>query len=116
MWAVSQRGRELNLAVSGRAVQKHSLLSQPSTHKSLSCYARPVCRPTCILDLCWCPHPPTHPHTLTLPPATSCLPRSLSQVWIVDDGKITFYNGDFEDYKAELTKEIAAELDEDEEA
>jgi ATP-binding cassette subfamily F protein 1 len=37
-------------------------------------------------------------------------------VWIVDDGKITFYNGDFEDYKAELTKEIAAELDEDEEA
>jgi ATP-binding cassette subfamily F protein 1 len=39
----------------------------------------------------------------------------LAQVWIVDDGKITFYDGDFDDYRDELTKEIAAELDEDEE-
>jgi ATP-binding cassette subfamily F protein 1 len=37
------------------------------------------------------------------------------QVWIVDDGKITFYNGDFDDYRNELVKEINAELDEDEE-
>jgi roadblock/LC7 domain-containing protein len=36
-------------------------------------------------------------------------------VWIVDDGKITFYAGDFDDYKAELVKEIAAEMDEGEE-
>jgi ATP-binding cassette subfamily F protein 1 len=36
-------------------------------------------------------------------------------VWIVDDGKITFYNGDFDDYRNELVKEINAELDEDEE-
>ncbi len=45
-----------------------------------------------------------------------CVPTFPVQVWIVDDGKITFYNGDFEDYKDELIKEIAAELDEDEEA
>jgi hypothetical protein len=37
-------------------------------------------------------------------------------VWIVDDGQITPYDGDFEDYRDELTKEIAAELDADEEA
>lgn len=34
-------------------------------------------------------------------------------MWIVDDGKITEYSGDFDDYKAQLIKEIAAELDED---
>lgn len=33
----------------------------------------------------------------------------------MDDGKITFYNGDFDDYRNELVKEINAELDEDEE-
>ena len=38
----------------------------------------------------------------------------LYQVWIVDDGKITFYNGDFDDYRNELVREINAELDEDE--
>lgn len=37
------------------------------------------------------------------------------QVWIVDDGKIQNYDGDFDDYRNELVKEIAAELDEDEE-
>lgn len=42
------------------------------------------------------------------------LPLQL-QVWIVDDGKITFYNGDFDDYRNELIREINAELDEDEE-
>ena len=31
----------------------------------------------------------------------------------MDDGKITFYDGDFEDYREELIKEISAELDED---
>jgi hypothetical protein len=36
-------------------------------------------------------------------------------VWIVDNGEITPYDGDFEDYRDELTKEIAAELDADEE-
>jgi ATP-binding cassette subfamily F protein 1 len=37
----------------------------------------------------------------------------IAQVWIVDDGKITFYDGDFEDYREELIKEISAELDEE---
>jgi hypothetical protein len=37
-------------------------------------------------------------------------------VWIVDNGTITPYAGDFEDYRDELTKEIAAELDADDEA
>ena len=36
------------------------------------------------------------------------------QVWVVDDGRITNYNGYFEDYRDELHKEIAAELDEEE--
>eukprot|EP00775_Hariotina_reticulata_P013703 gene13703-13825_t len=43
-----------------------------------------------------------------------CADEERSEVWIVDDGKITFYNGDFDDYKNELIKEISAELDEDE--
>lgn len=32
----------------------------------------------------------------------------------MDNGTITTYDGDFEDYRNELVKEIAAELDEDE--
>ena len=36
------------------------------------------------------------------------------QVWVVEDGHITNYNGYFEDYRDELHKEIAAELDEEE--
>ena len=35
------------------------------------------------------------------------------QVLVVEDGKIRQYNGDFEDYRAELTKEIQQELDEE---
>ena len=31
----------------------------------------------------------------------------------MDNGKITTYGGDFEDYKSDLIKEIAAELDEE---
>ena len=37
-----------------------------------------------------------------------------SEVWIVDDGEIEFYSGDFEDYRDELIKEISAELEEEE--
>ena len=33
----------------------------------------------------------------------------------MDDGQITPYDGDFEDYRDELTKEISAEMDADEE-
>jgi ATP-binding cassette subfamily F protein 1 len=35
-------------------------------------------------------------------------------VIIVEDGTIRQYPGDFEDYKNELVREIAAEMDEDE--
>ena len=41
-------------------------------------------------------------------------PAIVMQVWVVDDGRITNYNGYFEDYRDELHKEIAAELDEEE--
>ena len=37
-----------------------------------------------------------------------------SEVWIVDDGEIEFYGGDFDDYRDELIKEISAELEEEE--
>lgn len=45
--------------------------------------------------------------------ARLCADQERSQVLIVDDGTITKYEGDFEDYRNELTKEIAADLDED---
>jgi ATP-binding cassette subfamily F protein 1 len=35
-----------------------------------------------------------------------------SEVWIVEDGEVHPWDGDFEDYKDELVREIAAELDE----
>ncbi|KAL4447281.1 hypothetical protein ABPG77_007314 [Micractinium sp. CCAP 211/92] len=37
-----------------------------------------------------------------------------SEVWIVEDGEVHPWDGDFEDYKDELIREIAAELDEQE--
>ena len=43
-----------------------------------------------------------------------CEDEERSEVWIVEDGEVEPYDGDFEDYKDELIKEIAAELDEDE--
>jgi len=39
-----------------------------------------------------------------------------AQVWLVEDGKVTEYPGYFEDYKNELVKEIAAEMEDDEPA
>ena len=41
------------------------------------------------------------------------VPLHVPQVLVVEDGKIRQYNGDFEDYRAELTKEIQQELDEE---
>ena len=40
-----------------------------------------------------------------------CEDEEHCEVWIVDDGKITTYPGDFDDYRNELVSEIAAELD-----
>lgn len=42
-----------------------------------------------------------------------CEDEERSQVLVVEDGKIRHYAGDFEDYRAELIKEITAELDEE---
>lgn len=43
-----------------------------------------------------------------------CDDNERAEVWIVEDGTVQRYDGDFEDYKDELIKEIAAEMDEDE--
>lgn len=51
---------------------------------------------------------------LMQPPQKSACPVWL-QVWLVEDGTVERYDGDFDDYKTELIKEIAAEMDEDEE-
>lgn len=42
-----------------------------------------------------------------------CSDEERSQVLIVEDGQIRQYDGDFEDYRTELIKEIQAELDAD---
>ena len=38
------------------------------------------------------------------------------QVWVVDDGRVATYDGDFNEFRDELSKEIQAELDEAERA
>jgi len=43
-----------------------------------------------------------------------CEDEERSEVWIVEDGRVTFYKGSFEDYRDELISEICADLDEDE--
>lgn len=42
-----------------------------------------------------------------------CEDETRSEVWIVEDGKVRSYPGDFEDYRNELIREITAELDDD---
>mmetsp|Transcript_15569 Transcript_15569/g.39674 ORF Transcript_15569/g.39674 Transcript_15569/m.39674 type:complete len:705 (-) Transcript_15569:41-2155(-) len=42
-----------------------------------------------------------------------CEDEERSEVWIVEDGEVSPYDGDFEDYRDELVKEIARELDEE---
>ncbi len=37
-------------------------------------------------------------------------------MWVVDDGAVTTYDGDFEEFRNELAKEIQTELDEAERA
>lgn len=45
--------------------------------------------------------------------SSMCEDEEHTEVWVVDDGKIINYDGDFEDYRSELIKEIIAELDEE---
>ncbi|CAD7700689.1 unnamed protein product [Ostreobium quekettii] len=44
---------------------------------------------------------------------TICEDEERSEVWVVEDGQIRTYPGDFNDYRNALIREIAAELDED---
>jgi ATP-binding cassette subfamily F protein 1 len=41
-----------------------------------------------------------------------CADEERSEVWLVEDGRVDKYPGDFEDYRSSLAKEIVAELDE----
>lgn len=41
-----------------------------------------------------------------------CDDEERSQIWVVEDGTVNFFDGTFEDYKDELLKEIKAEVDE----
>eukprot|EP00873_Tetraselmis_striata_P005921 jgi/Tetstr1/426185/TSEL_016510.t1 len=43
-----------------------------------------------------------------------CEDEERSEVWIVEDGEITFHNGGFEDYRDELVADICKDLDSDE--
>ena len=45
--------------------------------------------------------------------ARVCDDAERSEVWLVEDGEVERYEGYFEEYKAELVKEIADEMDED---
>ncbi|GMH37083.1 hypothetical protein BSKO_04956 [Bryopsis sp. KO-2023] len=42
-----------------------------------------------------------------------CEDETRSEVWIVEDGEVEVYPGDFDDYRNELITDIKAELDED---
>jgi len=44
--------------------------------------------------------------------STVCADEERSEVWIVEDGKLKFYKGTFEDYRDELIREIVAEMEE----
>jgi len=55
------------------------------------------------------PHPAREVHVHSLVPTPACA----LQVLIVEDGTIKSFPGDFEDYRDQLVKEIAQELDED---
>ena len=41
------------------------------------------------------------------------LDNEKSEIWVVDEGRVDKFNGDFEDYRDQLVKEISAELDDD---
>ena len=43
---------------------------------------------------------------------TVCGDEEVSQIWVVDNGEVTCYDGDFEKFRKELVAEIAAEIDE----
>ena len=40
-----------------------------------------------------------------------CEDEERSQIWIVENGTVTFFDGTFDEYKEELQREIKAEVD-----
>jgi hypothetical protein len=47
---------------------------------------------------------------------TVCADEERAEVWLVEDGAVTKYDGYFEDYRDELLKEISAEMEADDAA
>ncbi|KAG2328998.1 hypothetical protein Bca52824_000178 [Brassica carinata] len=41
-----------------------------------------------------------------------CEDEEKSQIWVVEDGTVSFFDGTFEEYKEDLQREIRAEVDE----
>ena len=41
------------------------------------------------------------------------LDAETSEIWVVDEGEVKKFDGDFQEYRSQLVSEIAAELDED---
>jgi ATP-binding cassette subfamily F protein 1 len=44
--------------------------------------------------------------------STVCEDETVSQIWVVDNGEVEFYRGDFEQFRRELVDEIKTEMDE----
>ena len=42
------------------------------------------------------------------------LDAETSEIWVVDEGKVVKFNGDFQEYRKDLVAEIATELDDTE--
>ena len=77
--------------------------------------------PACPLHTCgisallWFHKADAAPLTPLLPgcrlPPCPCRAAEQAEVWMVEDGEVHPWDGDFEDYKDELIREIAAEMD-----
>lgn len=44
--------------------------------------------------------------------STVCADETRSQIWVVDGGRVETYQGNFEEFRAQLVAEIKAEMDE----
>ena len=55
-------------------------------------------------------HPITW-RTLSVDPCHKVLDAETSEIWVVDEGMVVKFDGDFDEYRKQLVEEIAAELD-----
>ena len=44
--------------------------------------------------------------------STVCADETISRVWVVDNGTVTFYPGDWEQFRKDLVSQIKDEMDE----